>query len=90
MFQIVYTSSFKKDYKKAKKQGKNLEILKKVMHKLTQGIPLDKKYKDHPLIGNYKNKRECHLLPNWLLIYEIDGANIVFYRTGSHSDLFKK
>lgn len=88
MLDVVYTSSFKKDYKRIKKQGKNLEIINSLIQKLMMNSPLEKKYKDHLLIGNFKNKRECHLNPDWLLIYEIDGNNLVLYRTGSHSELF--
>ena len=90
MLNIIYTSSFKKDYKRVKKQGKNLNIINNVLYNLAHQVALDKKYKDHLLIGNYKNKRECHLLPDWLLIYEIDNNNLVLHRTGSHSELFKK
>ncbi len=90
MLKITYTASFKKDYKKVKKQGKKLNIINDVIYNLINNIPLDKKLKDHLLVGNYKNKRECHLAPDWLLIYEIDGQNLVLYRTGSHSELFNK
>lgn len=90
MLKLVYTSSFKKDYKKVKKQGKNLSIINNIIYNLCYQITLEKKHKDHQLIGNYKNKRECHLSPDWLLVYEIDVNNLVLHRTGSHSDLFKK
>lgn len=90
MLDTIYTISFKKDYKKVKKQGKDLNIINSIIYNLSHRISLDKKYKDHLLVGNYKNKRECHLLPNWLLVYEIDNNNLVLHRTGSHSELFKK
>ncbi len=92
MLKIVYTSSFKKDFKKISKQGKNLELIQIAIKKLSQKESLETKYKDHPLIGNYKGKRECHISPDWLLVYEIDSKKqeLVLYRTGSHSDLFKK
>ncbi|EQA64506.1 addiction module toxin component YafQ [Leptospira alexanderi serovar Manhao 3 str. L 60] len=58
------------------------------MSQLIDGIPLSPKYKDHKLTGNYKNRRECHIEPNWLLIYKLDGDSIIFERTGTHPDLF--
>lgn len=90
MLKIVQTSSFKKDFKKILKQGKNLELIKEVIIKLSIPDILDKKYRDHFLSGNYKNKRECHITPDWLLIYEICEDELVLYRTGSHSELFNK
>lgn len=89
MLKIVQTSSFKKDFKKILKQRKNLELIKEVIIKLSIPDVLEKKYRDHLLSGNYKNKRECHIAPDWLLIYEIQDE-LVLYRTGSHSELFNK
>ncbi len=90
MFEIVRQTQFKKDAKLAKKQGKNLNLLKKVIEILIKGEELPQKYKDHSLIGNYANTRECHIQPDWLLIYRIDKELNVLYliRTGSHSELF--
>ncbi|WP_405355221.1 type II toxin-antitoxin system YafQ family toxin [Ruminococcus sp.] len=87
---IKPTNQFKKDYKKAQKQHKDLSILKNVVNMLANGEELPDKYRDHMLIGNYKGKHECHLEPDWLLIYEyLDDELILFLaRTGSHSDLF--
>lgn len=87
---IVLTSMFKKDLKLAKKRGYNLSLLSDVVDTLAQGIPLPEKYKDHSLIGNYKGCRECHITPDWLLIYEISDNELILYltRTGTHSDLF--
>jgi mRNA interferase YafQ len=90
MLTIVHTTSFKKDFKKIKKQKKNLELMKDLLLKLSSAATLDSKYKDHLLSGNYKNKRECHITPDWLLIYEINDNELVLYRTGSHAELFKK
>ncbi len=90
MLEIVQTSSFKKDFKKILKQGKDLELIKEVIIKLSVPDVLDKKYRDHLLSGNYKNKRECHITSDWLLIYEICDDELVLYRTGSHSELFNK
>lgn len=87
---VKFTSQFKKDYKKAQKQHKNIDILKSVVNMLANGETLPIKYSDHILIGDYKGKHECHLEPDWLLIYEYDGDELILYlcRTDTHSDLF--
>ena len=84
-------SRFKKDVKLAEKRGKNIQKLKDILLELLNGNELDQKYKDHQLIGNYSNTRECHIEPDWLLIYRIDAEERILHliRTGSHSDLFK-
>jgi len=64
--------------------------MKELLLKLSSADVLESKYKDHLLSGNYKNKRECHIKPDWLLIYEVNNDELVLYRTGSHSELFKK
>ena len=89
-YEIKFTNQFKKDIKLAKKQGKNLDKLYSVVETLANGEALEQKYKDHSLTGNYKNCRECHIDPDWLLIYEIinDVLILVLNRTGSHSELF--
>ena len=89
-FEIKYTSQFKKDFKLAKKQGKNIDKLFAVIEKLANGETLEPRHRDHDLIGNYKGCRECHIEPDWLLVYEIfeDVLVLMLYRTGSHSDLF--
>ena len=88
----IYTaetsSQFRKDIKKAKKQNRKMEPLKKVMETLLQGLELDQKHKDHPLVGNWKGSRECHITPDWLLIYTVMKGVIRFERVGSHSSLF--
>jgi mRNA interferase YafQ len=91
MLEIFYTNQFKKDFKKAKKQGKNLEKLKEVLVLLQEQQTLPPKYKDHALTGNYIGKRECHIEPDWLLIYKIDGDKLILIlaRIGSHSELFR-
>ena len=71
------------------KQGKSIEKIKTIIKKLIEEGNLDAKLKDHKLIGNYKGRRECHVEPNWLLIYKIKDTEIIFERTGSHSDLFE-
>ena len=81
---------FKKDYKLAKRRGLNLSLLKEIVFKLANGIPLDPKNKDHPLAGNWAGHRECHLQPDWLLIYRYEDNVLILTlaRTGTHSDLF--
>ena len=71
------------------KRGKSTEKVKKVIKKLVNEKRLDANYKDHKLIGNYTGRRECHIEPDWLLIYKITGSEIIFERTGTHSDLFE-
>ena len=89
-YNIVLTSMFKKDWKLAKKRGYDLNLLDDVVSTLSYGLPLDEKYKDHNLIGDCIGCRECHILPDWLLIYEIADDELILYltRTGTHSDLF--
>ena len=89
-YEIRFTNRFKKDIKLAKKQGKDLDKLFKIIEKLVQGKTLEAKYRDHSLTGDYKGTRECHIEPDWLLIYEIfeDVLVLSLQRVGSHSDLF--
>ena len=84
------TNRFSKDLKLLSKRGYNLDKLKYVINELAMGNILEEKYRDHELSGNYVGKRECHVLPDWLLIYEIDGDKLILVlaRTGTHSDLF--
>lgn len=85
----VYTQ-FKKDVKLAKKRRYDMSLLKKVIDTLADGEKLDEKYHDHALVGNYAGYRECHILPDWLLVYKIvdNELTLVLARTGTHSDLF--
>lgn len=89
-YEIRFTNRFKKDIKLAKKQGKDLDKLFKIIEKLAQGKTLEAKYRNHSLTGDYKGTRECHIEPDWLLIYEIfeDVLVLSLQRIGSHSDLF--
>lgn len=91
-YDVQFTSRFKRDLKLAKKQNKNLDKLFTVIDILANGGTLDAKYKDHELVGNYKGTRECHVEPDWILIYEIhnDVLVLILYRLGSHAGLFKK
>ena len=90
MYTIKPTVRFRKDLKQIEKRGYNLELLTMVIKSLAAGEVLDAKYKDHPLKGEYKNCRECHIAPDWLLIYEKADDVLLLYltRTGIHSDLF--
>lgn len=91
-YTVKFTSQFKKDLKLAKKRGKNIDLLFDIIELLAMDKSLDKKHRDHYLIGSFKNCRECHIEPDWLLIYEIidDVLVLILNRVGSHSDLFKK
>lgn len=90
MRKIRYHRLFKKDYKRIKKRGYNLKLLEDVLSLLVKGELLPQEYHDHPLIGNYAGVRECHIKPDWLLIYKMDDNDltVIAMRTGSHSDLF--
>ena len=85
------TSRFQRDLKRAAKRGYHTELLTAVIKKLADGVPLEQRYRDHALTGDYAGSRECHITPDWLLIYEIDGDTLLLYllRTGTHCDLFK-
>jgi mRNA interferase YafQ len=89
MLTADFTNKFKKDYKLALKRNYDIALIDAVIHDLINEIPLPEKYKDHLLVGNYAGCRECHLKPDWLLIYQIGNGVIVFERTGTHSDLFE-
>jgi len=89
-YNIDFTTQFKKDIKLAKKQGKDTEKIFEVVEKLANDEVLEAKYKDHCLTGDYKDCRECHIEPDWLLIYKKYESELILMlvRTGSHSDLF--
>ena len=89
-YTIKPTSKFQKDLKRIQKRGYDLNLLKEIIKKLANGEKLPEKNKDHSLTGNYSGKRECHITPDWLLVYEYDNDNLFLYltRTGTHSDLF--
>jgi mRNA interferase YafQ len=90
MLKIAYRNKFKDELKKQKKRGKDLQTFFNVAEKLANEEPLDPKYRNHKLTGNFKDRWECHLEPDWLLIYLKTAEEIFFERTGTHSDLFKK
>ncbi len=90
MLKIRYHTSFKKDYKKIIKRGYDTKLIEDIIQKLARDEQLPEKNKDHPLGGDYSGCRECHIMPDWLLIYEIDNGELILYltRTVTHSDLF--
>lgn len=89
MLKLIYKKKFKKDIEKAKRRGKDLSKLKTIMQILIEKDAIPKKYLNHRLRGNYSDCQECHIEPDWLLIYIKTDTEIIFVRTGSHSDLFK-
>ena len=91
-YTVKYTTSFKKDYKRAIKRGLKIELLEQVVALLAMGEPLPDKNRDHDLSGDWAGHRECHILPDWLLVYRIEDDVLVLTlaRTGTHSDLFGK
>ncbi|MCI8884516.1 MAG: type II toxin-antitoxin system YafQ family toxin [Dorea sp.] len=92
MLELVTTGQFRKDYKRVKKRGYDISLLEEVIDLLLNNQPLDERYRDHSLIGNYEGFRECHILSDWLLIYAVDKEQLILTasRTGTHSDLFTK
>jgi mRNA interferase YafQ len=91
-YTVKWTSAFKKDYKLALKRGLNVSLLKETIKLLAMGIPLPPSCRDHALTGNWIGYRECHIMPDWLLIYYIESDVLVLTlaRTGTHSDLLYK
>ena len=87
---LVMATQFRKDLKRINKQGKDLSLLKDVLQTLREEQALEEKYRDHALTGNYIGFRECHIQPDWLLVYAINKEELILTasRTGSHSDLF--
>ena len=90
MLTIKYHNMFKKDFKRIKKRGYDISRLEKIVELLANEVPLPEQFKDHNLSGNYNGFRECHIAPDWLLIYQVNNNELVLVlsRTGSHSDLF--
>jgi len=90
MLTLETTTQFRKDYKRASKRGYDLTLLKTVLDTLLSGEPLNARHRDHALTGDMKKYRECHLQPDWLLVYrkEQDRLILVAHRTGTHADLF--
>ena len=90
MLTIRYESSFRKDFKRLVKRNYDMHLLEEIIEILASGNPLPEKYQDYSLNGNYRDCRECHITPDWLLIYQIRKMELILYltRTGTHSDLF--
>lgn len=89
MRQPAFTRQFERDVRRAEKRGKDTEKLKRVLAALIAEEPLAPRLRDHELVGNYHGRRECHIEPDWLLIYKLVADEIIFERTGSHADLFE-
>jgi mRNA interferase YafQ len=90
MLTFASTSQYRRERKLAQKRGRDISLLNNIINTLLEEKPLDPKYRDHPLTGNYAGFRECHVQPDWLLIYTVDKGQLVLTasRTGTHSDLF--
>ena len=90
--EIIWTSKFKHDYKLAMKRNLDIELIDDAIRILASGLPLPESYNDHVLTGNWKGYRECHVQPDWLLVYCIENNDLVLVltRTGTHSDIFSK
>jgi len=89
MKQLFQTTQFSKDVKRMQKRGKDLEKLKIIVRKLANDDPLDPRHRDHPLSGEWKHCRDCHVEPDWILIYTETNDYLRLERTGTHSDLFE-
>lgn len=89
MREVTLTAQFEKDVKRAKKRSYDMSKLTKAIRLLGQGDLKDRQYQDHPLKGKYEGMRECHLSPNWLLIYHSSIEQVLLVRTGTHADLFR-
>jgi mRNA interferase YafQ len=87
---IQQTTAFKKHVKLMKKRGCEMDELKEVIDLLVTGEPLPEKYKDHPLVGDWVGFRDCHIRPDWILIYQIVEDALILRATGTHADLFGK
>ena len=90
--QVQWTTQFKKDYQSAMKRGRNIAALDDTVRMIANKMPLPQKFRDHALTGSYKGFRECHIEPDWLLVYAVEKnvLTLTLFRTGTHSDLFKK
>lgn len=86
---ILYSGQFKKDFKRMEKRGSDMKKLRAVIEKLANEEELETRFKDHSLHGNFSGARDCHISPDWVLIYAIVGNELRLIRTGTHSDLFK-
>jgi mRNA interferase YafQ len=92
LLELKQTSQFKKDLRRVSKRGMNMELLEEIILLLRERKPLPEKYNDHALTGNWAEYRDCHIQPDWLLIYRVDDDALILTatRTGTHSEIFKK
>ena len=88
MKEILRTAQFKRDAKRIQRRGKNFDVFKQIVRMIATDEPLPPRYRDHTLVGQYRGTRECHIQPDWLLIYESTAEELILIRTGSHNDLF--
>ena len=90
MLKLITTGQFRKDYKRVKRRGYDMKRLEDIIDQLLAEQPLAEKHRDHALVGNYIGFRECHIMPDWLLIYAVDKGQLILTasRTGSHANLF--
>lgn len=87
---ILQTSQFKRDLQRSRRRGRDLDKLKEVVRIIAAGEPLEPRHRDHALGGKWHGSRDCHIEPDWLLIYRVNQESLYLERTGSHSDLFRK
>jgi len=90
MKRLSQTTQFARDVKKMRKRGKDIDSLKSVVSDIAKGKTLDSKFRDHALTGRWRHCRDCHIEPDWVLIYSTDALSLRLERTGTHGDLFKK
>jgi len=90
MRRLSQTRQFSRDVKRMAKRGKDIAKLREIVTRLAEELPLDPRHRDHPLIGKLINCRDCHIEPDWILIYSMDQESLRLERTGTHSDLFRK
>ena len=90
MRKVSQARQFSRDLKRIVKRGKNMDKLKRLVTLLAKDEPLEPRHRDHALTGNWKHSRDCHIEPDWLLLYTVDDESLRLERTGTHSDLFKK
>jgi mRNA interferase YafQ len=88
MREIRQTGQFKRDVKRMKKRGKDFTVFREVIKRIAASETLELRFRDHPLFGEYQGSRECHVEPDWLLIYERTETELILIRTGTHADLF--
>lgn len=85
----TYTNQFERDLRRMQRRAKDTDRIKAAMVVLISEEPLPRRFRDHALLGNHRGRRECHIEPDWLLIYKLADDEIIFERTGTHADLFE-